>query len=81
MVPVTNHTMMTQERAPRFSPDGEKIAICGKTTYAQWGIFIVNKDGSQFQEVLNTPGVDEQYPQWSPDGKTILFNRADGGNK
>ncbi len=38
-----------------------------------WEIFVMNADGSRKQNLTNTPGVHELYPQASPDGTRICF--------
>ena len=37
-------------------------------------IFVMNADGSNHVNITNTPGVNEHYPQVSPDGKKVCFN-------
>jgi len=37
-------------------------------------IFVMNADGSAKVNLTNTPGVNEHYPQISPDGTKICFN-------
>jgi Tol biopolymer transport system component len=69
----------TEEKVASYSPDGNRIVMSGRNIYSQWGIFTVNADGSNFFEVLNTQGVNEHHPVWSPDGMEILFKRSDGG--
>src|SRR5690606_28831449 len=36
-------------------------------------IFIANIDGSNEVNLTNNPGVDDSYPQWSPDGSKIAY--------
>ena len=38
-----------------------------------WELFTRNADGSDERNLTNTPGVNELYPQVSPDGERICF--------
>lgn len=39
-----------------------------------WELCMMNADGSEVQNLTNTPGVDEMYPHVSPDGTKICFS-------
>ena len=63
---------------PSWSPDGSKMAFSLRPNSGkvQWkGMFadicVMNSDGTQVNNITRTPGVDERYPAWSPDGKYI----------
>lgn len=67
-----------------WAPDGKKLAFAAKDMRnkkdmgnkfinAQEDIYIINVDGTNVKRITNTPG-DESFPDWSPDGKEILFN-------
>jgi TolB protein len=69
---------------PTYSPDGKKIAFArafgpivnGDASVV--GIFTMNADGSHLTQLTekSTPTKSEDnQPQWSPDGKKILFSR------
>jgi Tol biopolymer transport system component len=74
-------------RTPAWSPDGSKIAfrfalvdddyVDSFTTNI--GIWIVNADGTGRRQVTQrTPGSSwDREPQWSPDGKKLVFVRDD----
>jgi Tol biopolymer transport system component len=53
---------------PTMSPDGTKIAFVRDND-----IYVMNADGSGEQRIVGNPHVDE-FPQWSPDGTTIVFD-------
>ena len=40
-----------------------------------WDIFAIPRDGGEAANLTATPGVREEGPRWSPDGKTMAFNR------
>ncbi len=79
---LTNNT--EEERAPSWSPDGKRILfMCRKGSPAEGGVFptfelcVMNADGTGLRRLTNTG----RYltPQWSPDGRQIVFHRAVGG--
>jgi len=39
-----------------------------------WELCMMNADGSEAQNLTNTPGIDEMYPHVSPDGTKICFS-------
>jgi Tol biopolymer transport system component len=67
--------------APRFSPDGTKLAFVdskpGVTPSGAGAVFVMNADGSD--PVRITPwGYVFDIPSWSPDGQWIGFQKAYG---
>jgi len=43
-------------------------------------IFIANIDGTNPVDITNTPGIQELYASFSPDGKTIVFYKFNSAN-
>ncbi len=72
---------------PAWSPDGSRIAFVYKLADSAYtgslnldaGIWIVNANGSGLRRVTQrTPGTSwDSGPQWSPDGRKLVFARFD----
>jgi hypothetical protein len=61
----------------RWSPDGEHIAYPRGTVAGNSAdIHVRNRDGSGEHPLVSAPG-DETFPQWSPDGRQLLFTRTE----
>jgi Tol biopolymer transport system component len=73
---ITNITNSNEVDEPVVSPDEKEIAFInnGKNN-SPTELFIMNIDGSSIQQVTAGPGYVGR-PEWSPDGKTILFTRV-----
>ncbi len=55
-------------------PSGD-YSICYEKSYnGQWEIFTNNISGTDPQNISNYHG-DDEYPQWSPDGRYIVYSR------
>ena len=64
---------------PKWSPDGNQIAYstfyCDlNDCYDPTEICVMNSDGSNRQNVTQTPNVNERSPEWSPDGNKLSFS-------
>lgn len=57
-----------------ISPDGTRIALEG-TVEGNTDIYVVNSDGTRLLRLTHDPHTD-QYPSWSPDGSTIVYDDA-----
>ena len=57
-----------------ISPDASKVAFEGLTT-GRADIYVVGVDGTALRQLTTDPATD-QYPQWSPDGRTIVYDNA-----
>jgi dipeptidyl aminopeptidase/acylaminoacyl peptidase len=63
---------------PSFSPDGKKVLwrriLADSTAPRGYNseIFTMNRDGTDIRNLSNHPSFDG-YPEWSPDGKRIIF--------
>ena len=78
------------DSAPTWSPDGTRIAFehadaatltpGSRTEPEQKDIFVMNADGSDVQQLTDSPGKDEG-PVWSPDGTKIAFSSDRDGQQ
>ncbi len=58
-----------------WSPDdGRQLVFMGRQPGKPWKIYTVDGDGGHLQEVTNEAR-SEADPDWSPDGKTLVFGR------
>jgi Tol biopolymer transport system component/predicted Ser/Thr protein kinase len=60
-----------QDRAPRWSPEGQRIAFYSNRT-GQYEIWTINRDGSGLAQLTRSPGA--HYPVWSPDGRRMAYS-------
>jgi Tol biopolymer transport system component len=64
------------DRAPSWSPDGERVAFQRDVGQGEWEIFVIGADGNGLEQLSTHVGWDAS-PSWSPDGRRITF--ASGG--
>ena len=69
------HNTTTEDRRPRWSPDGTQIAFSRYMTKGKMHsseLFIINANGTGPQRLTDN-NVSDSYPSWSPDGQHIAF--------
>jgi Tol biopolymer transport system component len=75
----TRLTQLGTAWAPRFSPDGSKIAFEAVSTDAGGhDIYTINADGTGLHR-LTYESASDRLPTWSPDGQKIAFQSDRGG--
>ena len=57
-----------------WSPDGRQIVLMGREPGKTWKLYTVDTEGGHLQPLLNESR-NEADPDWSADGKTIVFGR------
>lgn len=67
-----------RDTQPTWSPDGRFVAYtsAGSATGGKPHVFIMNSDGSgrrRLTAVAGAEGYEEMHPDWSPDGRRVLF--------
>jgi Tol biopolymer transport system component len=77
---LTDNRAILDERLPRISPDGQKIAYVGEgeqvsNPQAEPDIYVMNLDGSDQKNLTNTGyAIYEGSPAFSPDGQKIAYS-------
>lgn len=66
---------LTSGMDPAISPDGRQIAFARGGSAN--GIYLINSDGSNERKIFGERS-GLRSPKWSPDGKWLVFSRADG---
>lgn len=62
---------------PKLSPDGKKLVFqCDSDGHDRYAIWTMNVDGTELKRITQKEGL---YPNWSPDGKTVIFSGRRNG--
>jgi TolB protein len=70
--------------SPAWSPDGRTIVFSGsnksdpKSFEPQSELFTVHPDGTGLTQLTHTEHWFEETPDWSPDGRRLVYRRAGG---
>jgi Tol biopolymer transport system component/tRNA A-37 threonylcarbamoyl transferase component Bud32 len=67
---------------PTWSPDGKKISFAGGDPGKNYAIYTIAAEGGAAQQMFGAQNSDVIFPNWMPDGKSILFQKiqASSGN-
>lgn len=77
---------VASDHRPVFSPDGRNIVFMSSRNSKDWGngedweLYLIRKDGSALQRLTKHRGWDG-YAVWARDGKSIIFDREEDGQK
>jgi TolB protein len=75
---LTRLTDSPLDRAPNWSPDGQRIVFSSdRDTHSNPDIYIINADGTGFARLASDSAFDDT-PIWSPDGRSIAFTSNRG---
>src|SRR5262245_47020268 len=67
--------------APKWSPDGSKIAFWAGFETKRGEIWTMRADGADARRLTDQPGaISSDNPTWSPDGSKILFDTSQQGS-
>lgn len=74
-----------QDYGPQWSPNGKRIAferriVSAKGETLRTAIFVMDSDGSQARRITPWPLRGGDHPDWSPDGRLILFHSNHEGS-
>jgi Tol biopolymer transport system component len=69
-----------KDGAPAWSPDGTRIAFTSDRDGAQ-ELWTVAPDGSGMKRLTRSEGAKPFNPEWSPDGREVLYYLEKGDNK
>ena len=61
-----------EARSPRWSRDGEKLVINARFPGKPWKLYIIPAKGGSPEQLIPGPE-SESFPDWSPDGRQIVF--------
>jgi serine/threonine protein kinase len=62
------------ETAPRYSPDGQRIAYFTNRSGAEReGIWVMDSDGDNATQLVEDDRRTNVYPRWSADGQELIF--------
>jgi len=61
--------------APVWSADGKKILFGGEETGKKRGAYVVATEGGAPQQLLAGSDYGVEFPQWMPDGKSLIFQQ------
>ncbi len=75
---IISNNCTLSDRGPVFSPDGRKVAFWAWDKSYKATLWLYDLNVMKLKQ-LTTHGSD-MYPQWSPDGSTLLFESALYGN-
>jgi Tol biopolymer transport system component len=59
----------------QWSPDGSQIAFMAREPGKIWQIYLIGSDGGNLHRLLNEDR-NQADPDWSPDGRKIVFGRV-----
>lgn len=68
-----------KDRAPRWSPDGQRIAFYSDRS-GKYEIWSIDPNGAALRQLTHTSGRDVYSPVWSPDGSRLLYQHRGQGN-
>ncbi len=67
-----------------WSPDGQRIAFLDRSSDHVTSIYVINKNGKGLKRLVSGCAHHDSYqyvPEWSADGKYILYNKINTDNK
>lgn len=68
-------------RGPMWSPNGEKIAFAWQPEgFEVETIYIMNRDGTEVQQIVDPIGASAGNPAWAPAGNALLYVQTDDGD-
>lgn len=79
-IDLTQLTSGFDDRQPNWSPAGDHILFQRRVLPdGQWDIFAIAPDGSDLQNLTDSPNIDETDASWSPGGSCIVYSTDNGG--
>lgn len=67
------------DRQPAFSPDGNRLVVLREFFNGEEQMLSIERSGSDVQPLLLKSGRKRDQPDWSPDGRRILYRRPEIG--
>jgi Tol biopolymer transport system component len=75
IVQLTDVAKSRSAALPDWSPDGSRIAFQSNRS-GDFGIWLMNADGSGQVRLTGRAGFGDFYPSWSPDGRRLLYSHC-----
>lgn len=66
------------DMGPAVSPDGRRIAFVSRRDGGKYQLHVMNFDGSGARRLVDDAAREHLVPQWSPDGRTLVYQASQG---